>query len=122
MDARDHVTDSSDFIEESVLLGGISKRFTSKSFKGGKITAVMGGAEIYLGDCEIQDDVTIQVNTVMGGTELTIPRTWNLRVTANALLGGIDDGRKNIPPHDSSAPTLILSGSVMMGGVEVKSI
>lgn len=90
MDAKE-AHDEFNYMQETVILGGVKKEYSSKSFQGGKLACVMGGAEIFLGECEIKHDVSIELNCVMGGAELTIPKEWRLRFTASSILGGISD-------------------------------
>ena len=121
MDSKE-VHDESNYMQETVILGGVKKDYSSKSFQGGKLTCIMGGAEIYLGDSQIQNDVSIELNCVMGGAELTIPKEWRLKFTASTILGGISDERRLLPDLPADAPTLTITGAVILGGIEIKSV
>ncbi|NQV52570.1 MAG: hypothetical protein HQ500_05270 [Flavobacteriales bacterium] len=120
MDSKE-VSDSSDFMEETVILGGIKKDFTSQAFQGGRLRCVMGGAEIYLGDCKLSDNAIIQVTGFMSGVSIVIPKEWNVKVSASSLMGGISDERRSGPNNPTTAPTLTITGSVFMAGLEIKS-
>jgi hypothetical protein len=56
----------------------------------------------------------------MGGAEILIPLHWRVRDEVSPIMGGIDD--KTIH-NDAVAATklLVLRGSAVMGGVEIKN-
>lgn len=120
-DAREGV-DPSDVIKEQVAFGGLDKSFTSKNFQGGRISCALGGAELYLGECDFTGQVSLQIDAFMGGVSITVPKHWHLVVKTSALLGGVDDARKNVTADPATSPTLILTGSVFMAGLEIKSV
>ena len=62
----------------------------------------------------------MHVLAVMGGFQVLVPATWNVILEATAFMGGVDDRRRPPATPDPAAPTLILRGFVMMGGVEIK--
>jgi len=104
----------------STVLSGKEIRIDNEVFTGADITAVLGGADLDLRNAIINDDVFINVTTVMGGVELYLPA--NVKIVADnctAVLGGVDVSRAyaNIPPMD--APKVIISGSCVMGGVDI---
>ena len=103
----------------SAFLGGIKRRNCSKAFRGGSVSVIMGGVELDLTKAEIEGNTaTIQISAMMGGVELRIPETWSVETRIVPLLGGVED--KTIPPRDSSK-VLVLLGSIVMGGVEIKN-
>jgi predicted membrane protein len=102
------------------VFGGVKKIVLSKNFKGGEIVCVFGGCEVNLTRADISHPVTIEVVTVFGGTKLIIPSNWEVRSEAAAILGGIDDKRVNLTAPDPSK-VLIISGTVLFGGIEIHS-
>jgi hypothetical protein len=59
----------------------------------------------------------INVFAMMGGVVLRIPEDWAVQSNVTALMGGVDD--KSRPPAEP-AGTLVLEGSALMGGIEIK--
>ena len=103
----------------SAFLGGIKRRNCSKAFRGGAASVVMGGIELDLTKAEMEGNTAVvRISAMMGGVEIRIPETWSLETRIVPLLGGVED--KTIPPRDSSK-VLVLQGSVLMGGVEIKN-
>lgn len=101
------------------IFAGVKKRVLSKQFKGGDITCVFGGAELNLMSADFVSPIVLDVTMIFGGTKLIIPPNWELRSDITAIFGGVDDKR----PQTSNAPekTIILSGTLMFGGIEVNS-
>ncbi len=113
-------TEDGDTIDTVAVFGGVKKNILSKNFKGGEITCVMGGAEINLMQADIEGRVTLEVTQVLGGTKLLIPAHWEVHPDMMAVLGGIEDKR---PMHTGAATgkVLVLKGTSVLGGIEIKS-
>ena len=99
-------------------MSGTESRNTSKDYKGGKVTAIMGGVDIDLRNAVIKKNATLEVFALMGGVEVKVPRGWVVKSQAVVFLGGIENKADDVTK--AGAPTLTLVGNVVMGGVEVK--
>ncbi|MBS1782254.1 MAG: hypothetical protein JSS78_04245 [Bacteroidetes bacterium] len=110
-------------VDANVVFGGRKEIVTSKNFKGGKVTATFGGAEINLLQAESDDPTMIlEVQASFGGCEIIIPSDWDVKNEVETVLGSVEDKRQMRHP-EAGVPkkTLILRGSVFCGGVEIKS-
>lgn len=107
-------------LDVTAVFGGIKKRLISKAFRGGDITAFMGGAEIDLTRADIQNTAVLDVSAVFGGVKLIIPADWKVQNKATAVFGGVED-KRNAPPVFSSNKLLIIDGAAVFGGIELKS-
>ena len=114
-------TASEDFIDTTSIFGGVKKNVISKNFKGGDITNIMGGSEIDLTQADINGTVTIDLTQVFGGTKLIVPSNWQVKAQMAAIFGGVEDKRS--AQHSVLDPnkTLILDGTSIFGGIEIKS-
>jgi hypothetical protein len=125
------------------VLGG-SRRTPDREFKGGEITTVLGGNDVDLRRAQVAagEEVTIDVFTVMGGTTIRVPDTWNVDLQARAVLGEVRDGRPRRSTFDANgdavaappaagaagaatgstagAPRLIVRGMTVMGGIVIR--
>ena len=100
------------------VMGGVGRGVASNDFVGGDAVAVMGGCEINLGAARIAKEAVIDVLAFWGGIEIHVPRGWRIENQVVAILGGfVDKTDGNVP---ASAPMLIIRGSAIMGGVEVR--
>lgn len=104
--------------DQFVFMSGSEQRIVSKQYKGGKATAVMGGIELDLRDSVIEDGATLDVFALMGGVDLKVPAGVIVKSEVLALLGGVEIKADTKAPAD--APVLMLTGTVALGGVEVK--
>ena len=114
-------TSSEDFIDSTSIFGGVKKNVISKNFKGGDITNIMGGSEIDLTQADINGTVTIDLTQIFGGTKLIVPSNWQVKAQMAAIFGGVEDKRS--AQHSVLDPnkTLILDGTSIFGGIEIKS-
>lgn len=110
-----------DYLDVNSLLGSNNRRIISKQFKGGRVSCIFGGAEIDLTQCDIEDTVVIDIVAAFGGVDLSLPANWNVRNEISVFLGGVDDKRRSYSQPGGATKTVILKGTVMFGGVEIKS-
>ena len=107
------------YFDSTNILGGGKIRVTSSPLKGGKITCIMGGAEIDLTRTDIEGEAILDLFTFMGGAEIRVPDHWNVVNEMMSIMGGFED--KKAAVADSTGPTLRIKGTTIMGGCEVKS-
>lgn len=100
------------------MFGGSESRNTSKDYRGGNITAILGGVELDLRQAEIKKDIVLNISVLMGGVDIKVPRGLVVANRMNAVLGGVENNADTV--SETHAPTLTLTGTVSLGGVEVK--
>ena len=110
-----------DFINTTAIFGGSKKIVLSKNFKGGDIVNVFGGSEINLSQADISEEATLELTTIFGGATLVVPSNWSIKSEAVTIFGGIQDKRSMPNLTDASTKVLILKGTVIFGGIEIKS-
>jgi predicted membrane protein len=89
---------------------------------GGEIVTVFGGSEINLMQADINGEARLEVVQVFGGTVLIVPSNWKIQSEIITVMGGIDDKRP--VQHDVNNQTekvLALYGTIVFGGIEIKS-
>ncbi|WP_296701752.1 DUF5668 domain-containing protein [Algoriphagus sp.] len=111
----------SDTLNIDAILSGVNKRIMSKNLKGGKLTAAFGGIDLDLTQADIQGSVTIQVDVIFGGMKLIVPSHWDIRTEVSNIAAGIDDKRIYRETAIDPDKVLILKGTVLFGGLEIKS-
>jgi predicted membrane protein len=115
------VEDNSGYLNDVSLFGGGIKIIQSENFKGGNITAVMGGSEFDFRHVKLASKVAvIDVFTLFGGTKFIVPENWIVQSDAISILGGFTDKRA-VTITSSEGNVLVIKGIVMLGGIEVKS-
>ncbi len=102
------------------ITGGAVKKITTQAFKGGYVRAIMGGLDLDLREAAIKTPpATIEATVVMGGGEIKVPQNWQLKNETQAILGGVQDTRKQEKPSAETTPDLIITGKVIMGGLAI---
>lgn len=111
---------SDDYIDVNCVFSGVKKTVISKTFKGGRISCIFGGAELDLTKADIQGTAVLQLNEVFGGVTLVVPSNWTVQNNIDGVFQGVDDSRSSNGQNDENK-LLILQGSIVMAGVEIKS-
>ncbi len=107
-------------MDVTAILSGQERRFNAAGFKGGHVTAVMGGAEIDLTEASLENgQATVELTAIMGAVELRVPRDWKVIINATPIMGGVSDERKNVSDAEAKA-TLYVKATAIMGGIEIK--
>jgi predicted membrane protein len=102
------------------VMGGFERRITSHEFRGGEITAFMGGGKLDLREAmPAGGQAVINIFAMMGGFEILVPEGWRVISELTPFMGGIED--KSRTSTQPTAPCLVLRGFVMMGGVTLKN-
>ncbi len=111
-----------DVLDEMSIFGGNKRIVNSRNFKGGNITIIFGGSEIFLRDCELSDgDNVLDLFVIFGGCDLTVPSHWNVKVDVVSLFGGFSSKKYNYRTEDiDENKTLVIKGLVLFGGGEMK--
>lgn len=110
----------SDKLDATAIFSGQTLHVTSHKFVGGDATAVFGGVELDLRDAKIDGRARLEVNAVLGGIDIKVPESWRVQVSATPIFGGVDD-RTRKPSDSKNAPTLVIEGACVFGGVSVKN-
>lgn len=111
---------SDDRIDESTIFGSISKKITTKAFKGGSISVVFGGAEIDLRSAQLAEKgAVLDISTIFGGVDIRIPESWVVQTRSSAVLGGVDAKYSNT--EENTGKRLVINASAVFGGVDIKN-
>ena len=110
-----------DFVDSTSFFGGAKKNIISKNFKGGDIVNVFGGTELDLSRADFNGTAIIDLTTIFGGTKLVVPSNWTVKSEAVTIFGGMEDKRNVQALSDSAQKILILKGTIIFGGIEIKS-
>ncbi|MBW8899923.1 MAG: hypothetical protein JF619_17820, partial [Massilia sp.] len=100
------------------VLGGFERRVSTPDFRGGEITAVMGGCALDLREASIVKEALLNVFTVWGGINIKVPPDWTVVLNGTPVMGGFAE--KTVTPPDGSK-RLVITGYAIMGGVEVRN-
>jgi hypothetical protein len=111
--------DTSDWISAFAVMAGFERSNNSQDFRGGDLTAVMGGCEIDLRHASLRAPASIDIFVMWGGVEIRVPEDWTVDLQGTPLLAGFVD--KTRPPALATEKRLVIRGMAIMGGVEIKN-
>jgi predicted membrane protein len=109
---------SDEIVDVTAVLGGFDRRVNTQNFRGGEVTAFMGGCMLDLRGASIDGEAVINVFAGMGGISLKVPADWTVILQGTPIIGGFDETTSR-PPHSNKR--LIVKGYAIMGGVDVRN-
>jgi predicted membrane protein len=111
-------------IDELAIFGGGDRVVTSQQFQGGKVTAVFGGLNYNMLRAKLAPGENyIDVFCLFGGMKLIVPEGWNVKIRVMSVFGGFSDKHRFKSPESATEndSQLIIKGTVIFGGGEIKS-
>jgi predicted membrane protein len=108
----------SQVVDVTAVLGGFERRVQTQDFRGGEVTAVMGGCALDMRSASIVGEAVIHVFAFWGGVTLKVPPDWTVVLQGTPIMGGFEE--KTVVPPDGSK-RLVVRGYAIMGGVEVRN-
>jgi predicted membrane protein len=118
LDTHDGPAGDDSVINVTAILGGMERRITTSDFRGGEVTAIMGGCQLDLRHASMQGEAVLNVFALCGGIEIKVPDDWTVSLQGTPLLGGFSE--KTVPNRDAGK-RLIVRGYAIMGGLEVRN-
>lgn len=121
--SADNLKINKDKIDDVSIFGGGTKIISSNNFQGGSVTAIFGGSEINLINCQLAEgDNVLDVLCIFGGTTIILPKEWNVVINVTSVLGGFSNKAiRNPSIVIDQSRTLHIKGLAMFGGGEVKT-
>jgi predicted membrane protein len=110
-----------DFVDSTSIFGGVKKNILSKNFKGGDLVNVFGGTDLDLTQADFSGTAVIEFTTIFGGAKLIVPSNWSVKSEAVIIFGSVEDKRKMQTVTESPDKVLLLKGTVIFGGIDIKS-
>lgn len=107
-----------DKIDEVAILTSLRKYVTSKNFKGGSVSTILGGGIVDLSGAKLAEgDNILEITSIMGGVTFRVPHDWKVIVNVHSIFGGFEDKRRYFNQDEPTGnSTLIIKGTVIMGG------
>jgi hypothetical protein len=107
-------------VKMDVVMAGANRRSSAGAFRGGEINAVLGNIELDLRDATLTDGRTeLEVNAILGGVQLLVPRRWRIESQIVSVLGSVEDHTRSEPGAGSEV--LVLLGNTALGGIEIRN-
>lgn len=115
----------STFSDQDINYGG-------KTFKGCRVDAVFGGADLDLRNAKIENEAIIRASSIFGGIIVYVPEDIKVEIASTSIFGGASDKRKKAKAKDqaeaktakkkfnNASKTLYIDATCVFGGVEIR--
>jgi predicted membrane protein len=116
-------TNKADYIDYTNIFSGSERQLITENFQGGNINSIFGGGEVDLTRSSLAPgENIIEITCIFGGTTIIVPESWSVILDITPILGGFSDARKiRGDVIKDNTRTLIIRGTVIFGGGELKS-
>jgi predicted membrane protein len=109
------------YINETNIFSGSKHKVINQVFRGGKVSNIFGGTEIDLTHATLPEGQTeLAIDCIFGGITLIVPDDWRIILNINSVMGGFSDKRLRIGQSSDPGKVLIIRGSAIFGGGEIK--
>jgi predicted membrane protein len=109
------------FIDIVNIFSGSEKQIMSENFKGGQITSIFGGSEIDLRKAKLAPEVSeLEITCVFGGVSIIVPSDWYVKVEVTPVFGGVEEQKIASDKFVDMSKQLVIKGTVVFGGAEIK--
>jgi predicted membrane protein len=113
---------SENFLDAVNIFGGSKKVVISKDFRGGDVVNIFGGTEVNLTQADVNGKAELELVQVFGGTKLIVPANWTVATEDMVcIFGGLDDKRNPATLSGEGGKTLVLKGTCIFGGIDIRS-
>ncbi|WP_158826813.1 LiaF transmembrane domain-containing protein [Mucilaginibacter lacusdianchii] len=110
-----------DFVDSVTVFSNQKKTILSKNFRGGDIVNIFGGSELDLTQADINGRVVLDIVQVFGGLKLIVPPHWQIVSDQAVIFAGVDDKRFNKTTPQSPDKLLVIKGTSIFAGVDIRS-
>ncbi len=104
-------------VDTLAFMSGTEKRLKTENFAGGSSVTIFGGTVIDLRQTTLSQHAKLDLFTFAGGVEIFVPENCRVNNQLLVLMGGVDDKTQDVA---SPTQTLTLTGTILMGGVDIK--
>jgi predicted membrane protein len=113
-------TSTEDVLDSISIFTGVRRNISSKNFKRGEAVNIFGGTELNFNQADINGTAVLDAVVIFGGMKIFVPADWEVQVNVVHIFGGTDDKRQ-VQPSTGSKKILIITGTVIFGGIDIRS-
>ena len=118
---REFKTGNNSF-NKNTAFGSAEHIVLDPEFKGGEINTAFGETILDLRKTQLTEEITnLEVKLIFGSVVIYVPANWNVQLNVNSMFGAFEDKRKFISETPDTTKTLVILGSVLFGGGELKN-
>lgn len=103
----------------SVRLGGDEYIYHGEHFHGARLSVFCGGLRLDLREAVITEDEAIDIQTILGGIEIFLPKSINVVVKSRSIIGSVGNHTDNT--INKETPSLHIIARNYFGGVSIKN-
>lgn len=107
------------YLNTSVVFGGLMRTIISKDFKGGKIRNLFGGTKLDFTYADITGIAVLNISQVFGEVVIAVPPDWRIEADLFHFCSVVDDDRNYSNRGYHSDKVLLIKGLSMFAVIDV---
>jgi Cell wall-active antibiotics response 4TMS YvqF len=112
--------EESEEFQLAAVVGGKEFRSRATALRSASVLAVVGGVEVDLREATLHPaGATLDVSTIVGGAQVLLPSDCVADVETRGRMGGVDTQLGEAADRPEGAPTLRVTTSTWLGGVQI---
>jgi predicted membrane protein len=110
------------YLNETNIFSGSKHKIVNQVFKGGRVSNIFGGTELDLTQATLGEGRNeLVIDCIFGGVTVIVPSDWKVVLNMSSIMGGFSDKRTYIKESLDPSRMLVIRGSAIFGGGEIKS-
>ena len=101
------------------VFDGTEFRPTTRRLTASRAMTMFGGTRLDLRRAAASAEIHLELTTVFGGTDVTVPDTWVVTVEGRPVIGGHDVRVADAATLPADATRLVITARTVMGGLRV---
>ncbi|HEY1620563.1 MAG TPA: DUF1707 domain-containing protein [Streptosporangiaceae bacterium] len=103
------------------IMSGVTRKGFWRAEPTMSVFALVGGAELDFRDADLPaGEITLKATCLLGGMKITVPPEMRVVDSGISIMGGHDIDGETPESAAADAPVLRITGTCIMGGIEVK--
>ncbi|MFN7998657.1 MAG: DUF5668 domain-containing protein [Bryobacteraceae bacterium] len=99
-----------------------ARRKITGEFPGGEILSLFGAYDLDLREATMAgDEAVLTANAIFGGIDIRVPREWIVTLQSSGVFSGQDDRTRPPYPLAPNPKRLLVQGSAVFGGLNVRN-
>ena len=118
----DSDTDEKALFEVNNLMGASKKTIKNEVLKNGYVNCAMGEVQVDMTDAIPSKDASIDIFVTMGAVKILVPKDWTVILETTNIMGASKDFNEGTELQIDENKVLNISGTVLMGAIEIRRI
>ncbi|MDS0525226.1 cell wall-active antibiotics response protein [Clostridium sp. SHJSY1] len=120
IDIKENNVGKDGYLSLSSVCSNHEVRPSNEVIRGGAISAVFGNIQLDLRSSIIEENIKINVTSIMGKVDIFVPSNVNVKVSSTPIFGFGSISNRTLQNNLDSCPVIYINATCIFGGVDIK--